>query len=124
MNGTITQCTPLPYTLIPVIPGKQVNFKTKEEHIIKHYNEFITAIMKVIEIQYITHCMDKGYQLIIIYGAGDTLIHIVLSKILQKHLLKQKDKPNSVKTRVIYIKQAITLTNRIMIYRTANFINK
>ena len=61
MNGTITQHSQTPYTLIPVIPGKQVNFKTKEEHIIKHYNEFITVIMKVMEIQYITHCMDKGY---------------------------------------------------------------
>ena len=50
MNGTITQHSQLHYTLIPVISGKQVYFETKEEHIVKHYNELIIAIMKAIEI--------------------------------------------------------------------------
>ena len=82
MNSTITQHSQLPYTLIPVIPGKQVHFKTKEEHMVKYYDKLIAAIMKVIEIQYITHCTDKGYQIIMIHGAGDILIHIVPSKTL------------------------------------------
>ena len=111
-------------TLIPVISGKQVHFKTKEEHMVKNYNELVTAIIKVIEIQYITHCTNTEYQLIMIHRAGDILIHIVLSKTLQKHLLKQKDKLNSVKTGVIYVKQVITLINGVMQYKTANLINK
>ena len=79
-------------TLIPVIPSKQVHFETKEEYIVKHYDKFINAIIKIMEIQYITHCTDAEYQLITIHGAGDTLIHIVPSKTLRKYLLKQKDK--------------------------------
>ena len=124
MNGTIIQYPQLPYTLIPVIPSKQVHFKTKDEHMIKHYDELIIVIMKVIDIQYITHCMDKGYQLITIHRAGDTLIYIVPSKTLQKHLLKQKDKPNSVKSGVVCVKQATTLTNGVTNYSTVNLINK
>ena len=61
MNDTITQHTQSPYTLIPVIPGKQVHFETKEEQVVKHYDELIHAIMKTMEIPYITHCMDEGY---------------------------------------------------------------
>ena len=56
------------------------------------------------DIQYITYYTDNQYQLITIHGAGDTLIHIVLSKTLTKYLLKQKDKPNSIKTGVYCIK--------------------
>ena len=85
-----------PYTLLPVIPGKQVHFETKEEQAVKHYDELIHAIMKAIEIQYVTHCTNKGYQLITIHRAGDTLIHIVSSKTLRKHLLKQRDKMKSI----------------------------
>ena len=61
MNSTITQHTQSPYTLIPVISGKQVHFETKEEQVVKHYDELIHAIMKTMEILYITHCMDEGY---------------------------------------------------------------
>ena len=50
MNGTITQPSHIPYTLLPVIPGRQVYFKTKEEQAVKQYNELIIAIMKVIDI--------------------------------------------------------------------------
>ena len=50
IDGTITQHSQLPYTLLPVIPGKQVYFKTKEEQVVKHYNKLIHAIMKTIEI--------------------------------------------------------------------------
>ena len=124
MNSTITQCSQIPYTLIPVIPSKQVYFKTKEEHMVKYYDKLIIAIIKAMEIQYITHCTDKGYQLITIHRTGDTLIHIVSSKTLQTYLLKQKDKLNSVKTGVICIKQATILTNRVIKYRIVNLINK
>ena len=48
--------------------------------------------MKVMDLQYITHCTDNQYQLITIHRAEETLIHIVPSKILTKYLLKQKDK--------------------------------
>ena len=109
INGTLvnntTQPRNIPYTLIlPVIPGATVQIETPEEQSIRHYDKLIIAIMKVIDIQYITHCVDKQYWLITIHGGGDTLIHIVLSKTLIKHLLKQKDKPNSIKTGVYCIK--------------------
>ena len=124
MNGTITQCTPLPYTLIPVISSKPVHSETKEEQAVKYYDKLIHTIIKVIEIQYITHCMDNGYQLIMIHGAGDTLIHIIPSNTLRKHLLKQKDKTKSIKTGVICVRQSTPLTNEIMYYRTSNLIRK
>ena len=103
MNGTITQHTQLSYTLIPVIPGKQLHGKTKEEQVVKHYDKLIHTIMKTMEIPYVTHCTDEGYQLITIYRAEDMLIHIVPSKNLRKYLLKQKDKMKSIKTGVICI---------------------
>ena len=53
-----------------------------------------------------------------IHGAGDILIHIVPSKTLRKHLLKQKDKAKSVKTGVICITQSTPLMNGIMYYGT------
>ena len=40
------------------------------------------------DIQYVTHCTNDQYQLITIYRVGDTLIHILPSKTLIKHLLK------------------------------------
>ena len=50
MNDTITQHSQPSYTLLLVIPGKQIHFKTKEEQLVKHYNELIYVIMKVMEI--------------------------------------------------------------------------
>ena len=122
MNSTITQHSQLPYTLLPVIPGKQVHFETKEEQAVKHYDKLIYTIMKTMEIQYVTQCTDKGYQLITIHGAGDTLIHIMPSKTLRKHLLKQKDKMKSIKTGVIYVNQSTLLTNEITYYVTSNLV--
>ena len=122
MNSTITQHSQLPYTLLPVIPGKPVHFKTKEEQVVKHYDKLIHTIIKVMEMQYITHCMDEGYQLITIHRAGDILIHIIPSNTLRKHLLKQKDKTKSIKTSVICVKQSTPLMNRIMYYGTSNLI--
>ena len=124
MNGTITQHSQLPYALLPVISGKHIYLKTKEEQLVKYYDKLIHAIMKVIEIQYVTHCMDDGYQLITIHGAEDTLIHIVLSKTLRKHLLKQKNKTKSIKTGVISVMQSTPLMNRIMYYRMSNLVKK
>ena len=61
MNSTITQHSQSPYTLLPVIPGKQVYFETKEEQAVKHYDELIHTIIKTIKIPYVTYCMDEGY---------------------------------------------------------------
>ena len=56
--------------------------------------------MKVMDLQCVTHCTDDDYHLITIHGADNTLIHIKPSKTLMKQLRKQKDKVNSIKTRV------------------------
>ena len=99
-NST-TQTLNIPYTLIqPVIPGKQLAYETPEQQAIQHYEDFILSIMKVMDLQCITHCTDDDYQLITIHGADDTLIHVKPSKTLQKRLLKQKDKTKSIKTGV------------------------
>ena len=112
-NNT-TQTLNIPYTLIqPVIPGKQITFETPEEQAIRHYEDFILSIMKVIDLQYITHCTDDKYQLIMIHRADNTLIHIKLSKTLTKHLSKQKNKANSIKTGVNHIQQASLLPNEV-----------
>ena len=80
MNGTSynhpTQTLNIPYALIPpVIPGKQLIYKTFEQQAIRHYKDFILNIMKVMDLQCIIHCTDEDYQLITIHGADDTLIH-------------------------------------------------
>ena len=77
--------------------------------------------MKVIDLQYITHCTNNKYQLITIYGADDTLIHIKPSNTLTKQLLKLKNKANSIKTGVNQIQQASLLLSRIH-YKTSNLI--
>ena len=89
MNGTAynntTQTLTIPYTLLqPVIPGKQLAYKTPKQLAIQHYKDFILSIMKVMDLQNITHCMDDDYQLITIHGEDDTLIHIKPSKTLRK----------------------------------------
>ena len=66
MNGTAynntTQTLNIPYTLLqPVIPSKQITYKTPEQQAIQHYEDFILSIMKVMDLQYITHCTDKEY---------------------------------------------------------------
>ena len=93
MNGIAynnnTQTLNIPYTLIqPVIPGKQVTFKTPEEQAVWHYKDLILSIIKVMDLQYITHCTNNEYQLITIHRADDILIHIKPSKTLTKQLLK------------------------------------
>ena len=127
MNGTAytnaTQTLNIPYTLIqPVIPGKQLTFETPKQQAICHYEDFILSIMKVMDLQYITHCTDEEYWLITIHGADDTLIHIKPSKTLTKWLLKQKNKGKSIKTRVNQIQQALLLPNRVNQHVTSNLI--
>ena len=120
-NNT-TQTLNTPYTLLqPLIPGKQITFKTHEQQAIQHYEDFMLSIMKVMDLQYITHCTDKEYWLITIHGADDTLIHIKPSKTLTKRLLKQKGKANSIKTRVNLIQQALLLLNGVQ-HQTSNLI--
>ena len=112
----------IPYTLIqPVIPGKQLVYETPKQLAIQHYEDFILSIMKVMDLQYITHCTDDEYQLITIYRADDMLIHIKPSKTLTKWLLKQKNKANSIKTGVNLIQQALLLLNGIQ-HWTSNLI--
>ena len=49
-NNT-TQTLTLPYTLIqPVIPSKQVTFKSLEEWAVWHYEDLILSIMKAIDL--------------------------------------------------------------------------
>ena len=87
-NNTM-QTLNIPYTLIQlVIPGKQFTLKTPEQQAVWYYEDFILSIMKVMDLQYITHCTDKEYRLITIHGADNTLIHIKPSKTLTKQLLK------------------------------------
>ena len=55
MNDTTfnnnTQPFNISYTLIQqVIPSKQITFKTLEEQSVRHYDEFIIAIIKIIDI--------------------------------------------------------------------------
>ena len=120
-NNT-TQMLNIPYTLIqPVIPGKQVTFETPEEWAIWHYEDLILSIMKAMDLQYITHCTNSEYWLITIHRADDMLIHIKLSKTLTKQLLKQKNKVNSIKTRVNQIQQALLLPNGVH-QQTSNLI--
>ena len=99
-NNT-TQTLTLPYTLLQsVIPGKQVTFETPEEWAVWYYKDLILSIIKAMDLQYVTHCIDNEYWLITIHRADDMLIHIKPSKTLIKRLLKQKDKQKSIKTRV------------------------
>ena len=63
-SATINNITPtsqIPFNLIPVIPGKQVSFETPEEQSVRHYDKLIIAIMKVMDIQYITYCTNDQY---------------------------------------------------------------
>ena len=77
--------------------------------------------MKVMDLQYITHCTDNKYWLIMIHGADDTLIHIKPSKTLTKQLLKQRNQSNSIKTRVNLIQQSLLLPNGVQ-QQTSNLI--
>ena len=101
----------IPYTLIPpVIPGKQLLYETLEQQAIRHYEDFILDIMKVMDLQCIAHCTDEDYQLITIQGADDKLIHIKPSKSLRKQLLQQKkNNTGFIKTGVNRVQQASLL---------------
>ena len=127
MNGILVNNTTLPsnvpHTLIqPVLPNTTVWIETPEEHSVRHYDKLIITIIKTMDIQYITHCTDNQYQLITIHRVGETLIHIVPSKTLTKHLLKQKDKQISIKTGVHCVKQSTILTNDTCHHMTSNLI--
>ena len=126
MNGTAynnnTQSLNIPYTLTQlVIPGRQVTFETPEQQAIWYYEDFILSIIKVMDLQYITHYTNNKYWLITIHGADDMLIHIKPSKTLTKQLMKQKNKANSIKTGVNVIQQALLLPNGIQ-HQTSNLI--
>ena len=80
--------------------------------------------MKAIDLQYVTHCTNNEYWLITIHRADDMLIHIKLSKTLMKQLLKQKDKPKSIKTGVNQIHPASLLLNGVNHHMTSNLIKE
>ena len=80
--------------------------------------------MKVMDLQCITHCTDKDYELITIHGVDDTLIHIKPSKTLTKRLMQQKRKANSIKTGVNLIQQALLLPNGVNHHMTSNLIKE
>ena len=127
MNGTAynhtTQTLNIPYTLIqPVIPGKQLTYETIKQQALRHYEDFILDIMKVMDLQCIAHCTDDDYQLITIQGGDDTLIHIKPSKTLRKRLLQEKkNKTRFIKTGVNRVQQASLLPNGNQ-ERTSNLI--
>ena len=127
MNGTAynhtTQTLNIPYTLIqPVIPGKRIAYETLEQQAIRHYEDLILDIMKVMDLQCIAHCADDDYQLITIQGGDDTLIHIKPSKTLRKRLLQEKkNKTRFIKTGVNRVQQASLLPNGNQ-ERTTNLI--
>ena len=126
MNSTAynhsTQTLNIPYTLIQlVIPDKQFTYETLEQQAIQHYEDFILNIMKVMDLQCLTHCTDKEYKLITIHGVDDTLMHIKPSKTLRKRLLKQKDKAKSIKTGVHRVQQTSLLLNGMQ-HWTSNLI--
>ena len=127
MNGTAynntIQTLNISYTLIqPVIPGKQLTYKTTKQQAIWHYEDFILDLMKVMDLQCIAHCTDEDYQLITIQGGDDTLIHIKPSNALRKRLLQQKkDKTRFIKTGVNRVQQASLLPNGNQ-ERTSNLI--
>ena len=126
MNGTAynntMQTLNISYTLIQlVIPSKQLAYKTPKQLVIRHYEDFILSIMKVMDLQYITHCTNNNYRLITIHRADDTLIHIKPSKTLTKQLMKQRNKTNSIKTGVNLIQQSSLLPNRVH-QQTSNLI--
>ena len=80
--------------------------------------------MKAMDLQYIIHCTDNEYRLITIHRADDMLIYIKLSNTLMKWLLKQKDKPKSIKIGVNQIHQALLLPNRVNHHLTSNLIKE
>ena len=127
MNGTAynhtTSTFNIPYTLIqPVIPGKQLTYETLEQRAVRHYEDLILDIMKVMDLQCIAHCADDDYQLITIQGGDDTLIHIKPSKTLRKRLLQQKkDKTRFIKTGVNRVQQSSLIPNGTQ-YQTSNLI--
>ena len=127
MNGTehnpTTRTLNIPYTLMPpVIPGKQLTYETNEQRAIRHYEDFILDIMKVMDLQCIAHCTDDDYQLITIQGGDDTLIHIKPNKTLRKRLLQQKkDKTRFINTGVNRVQQTSLLPNGNQ-ERTSNLI--
>ena len=59
-----------PITILkPIQLQQQITQKTVEEQGIQYYNELVVAIMKVMNVNNVTHCTDDNYRLITIQGA-------------------------------------------------------
>ena len=93
-----------PITILkPIHLQQQITQETVEEQGIWYYDKLIIAIIKAINVNNVTHCMDNNYRLITIQEAGGMLIHIVPSYSLSGLLNKQKGKKNSIKIGVYNI---------------------
>ena len=72
----------------------------------------------------VTHCTNDNYRLIIIQGAEEILIHIVLSYSLSGLLNKQKGKKNSIKTGVYNIHRPRLTPDNIYTLENTNLVIK
>ena len=69
-----------PITILkPICLQQQIIQETVEEQGIQYYDKLVIAIMKAMNVNNVTHCIDNNYRLIMIQGVGGMLIHIVLS---------------------------------------------
>ena len=72
-----------PITILkPICLQQQVIQETIEEQGIQYYNELIIAIMKVMNVNNVTHCINDNYRLITIQGAVSWIWYIYYSFIL------------------------------------------
>ena len=86
--NNFNQSNNLSYTILqPVISGKLILIETNKEWMVWYYNKLVVAIIKAMDIYYITHITDEWYSLITICRAGNILIHIIPNKTLSKYLL-------------------------------------
>ena len=72
----------------------------------------------------VIYCTDDNYRLIMIQGAGEMLIYIVLSYSLSRLLNKQKGKKNSIKTGVHNIHRLRPISDNIHTLENTSLVMK
>ena len=80
--------------------------------------------MKAINVNNVIHYIDNYYRLIIIQGAEELLIYIILSYSLNKLLNKQKGKKNLIKTEVYNIYRFSPTPDKLNILENINLVIK
>ena len=80
--------------------------------------------MKAINVNNVIHYIDNYYRLIIIQGAEELLIYIILSYSLNKLLNKQKGKKNLIKTEVYSIYRLKPILDTINILKSMSLVIK